>query len=165
MPKDSLNVYLTIQDGMSPVLASITDKTKALNKESQLLQATYKSLQEANKSLIERKVELQNKLKDVNKEVRDAKKNFEKLRNEDSQNTYKNALENQQKLRDSIAATNKALQENQKRYKENIEVINKSELGSGGGGSLSKTRMAIGLISGEAGQMLPDQGGRQGPVF
>lgn len=132
MPKDSLNIYLTATDQMSPVLASITDKTKALNKESQLLQATYKSLQEANKSLIERKVELQNKLKDVNKEVRDAKKNFEKLRDEDSQNTYKNTLENQQKLRDSIAATNKALQENQKRYKENIETIRKNSLGQEG---------------------------------
>lgn len=41
MPKESLSVYLAAVDGMSPVLASITDKTKALDKESQELRETY----------------------------------------------------------------------------------------------------------------------------
>ncbi len=37
MPKESLTVYLTAVDQMSPVVASITDKTKALDKETQQL--------------------------------------------------------------------------------------------------------------------------------
>ena len=61
MPNESLNIYLTAIDKASPVLASITDKTKALNKESQQLQQTYDALQKANRSLIERKTELQRK--------------------------------------------------------------------------------------------------------
>lgn len=150
MPKDSLNIYLTAQDGMSPVLASITDKTKALDKETQQLQATYKSLQEANKTLIDRKVELQGKLKDVNKEVRDAKKAFEALHDVESEDAYKKALEHQQELRDSLAATNKSLQENQKRYKENIETIRK------GMGETNLKDMAKGLITGQLGQMAAD---------
>ena len=40
MPKESLSIYLTAVDNMSPVLASITDKTRAFDKESQALQAT-----------------------------------------------------------------------------------------------------------------------------
>ena len=43
MPKESLNVYLTAVDKMSPALASITDKTRALDKESQQLQQTYEA--------------------------------------------------------------------------------------------------------------------------
>lgn len=35
MPNGSLNVYLTAMDKVSPVLASITDKTRVLDKESQ----------------------------------------------------------------------------------------------------------------------------------
>ena len=61
MPKESLNIYLTATDQISPVLASITDKTRALDKESQQLQQTYEALQKANKGLIERKTELQKK--------------------------------------------------------------------------------------------------------
>ena len=34
MPKESLNVYLTAVDGISPVFASITDKTRALDKDT-----------------------------------------------------------------------------------------------------------------------------------
>ena len=45
MPKESLSVYLTAVDNISPVLASIMDKTEALDKESQQLQQTYNALQ------------------------------------------------------------------------------------------------------------------------
>lgn len=63
MPKESLSVYLAAIDGMSPVLASITDKTKALDKESQELQQTYEALNKANKTLIDRRIELKNSSK------------------------------------------------------------------------------------------------------
>ena len=125
MPNKSLSVYMTAFDGMSPVLATIADKTRALDKESQELQQTYVALQQANKGLIDRKVELGKELKAVNEEVKAAKKNFDELKDAASEDAYKKALENQQKLRDEIAATNKSLQENQKIYKENIETIRK----------------------------------------
>ncbi len=151
MPKESLSVYLTAVDKMSPVLASITDKTKALDKESQELQQTFEASQKANKGLIERKTELEKKLKDVNETVKNARKNFKELGDEASSDAYKKAQENQRKLRDEIAATSKAMQENQKIYKENIETIRKGgveEQGTGLGD------IAKGLFAGQVGQML-----------
>lgn len=150
MPNESLSVYLTAKDGMSPVLASITDKTKALDKESQELQQTFEALQKANKGLIERKTELQKKLKEVNEEVKEAEKSFKKLGDAASLDAYQTAQKNQQKLRDEITATNKSLQENQKIYKENIETIRKGNL-EGQGTSLSD--MAKGIFAGQIGQM------------
>ena len=150
MPNESLSVYLTAKDGMSPVLASITDKTKALDKESQELQQTFEALQKANKGLIERKTELKRKLQEVNDEVKEAEKSFKKLGDEANSDAYEKAQERQQKLRDEIAATNKALRENQKTYKENIETIRKGDL-EGQGTSLSD--MAKGIFAGQIGQM------------
>ena len=150
MPKESLSIYLTAVDKMSPVLASITDKTKALDKESQELQQTYEALQKANKGLIDRKTELQKKLQEVNEEVKEARKNFKELGDEVSSNAYKKAQEDQQKLRNEIAATNKALSENQKIYKENIETVRKGGM-EGQGTGLSD--IAKGLFAGQIGQM------------
>lgn len=95
MPKESLSVYLTAVDKMSPVLASITDKTKALDKESQELQQTFEALQKANKGLIERKTELQKKLQDVNEEVKEARKSFKELGDEASSDAYEKAQQKQ----------------------------------------------------------------------
>ena len=134
MPKESLSVYLTAVDKMSPALASITDKTRALDKESQELQQTYEALQKASKGLIARKVELEKELREVNKEVKKANQNFKKLGDEASSDVYTKALEKQRKLKDEIAGTNKALQENQKIYKENIETIRKGNADTAGGG-------------------------------
>lgn len=150
MPRESLSVYLTAVDNMSPVMASITDKTKALDKESQELKQTFDALQKANKGLIDRKVDLEAELKKVNKEVSEAKKNFNALKDEASEDAYKKAQENQQKLRNEITATNKALQENQKIYKENIETIRKGDVGEGG---TSLKDMAKGIFAGQIGQM------------
>lgn len=151
MPKESLSVYLTAVDKMSPVLASITDKTKALDKESQELQQTYAALQKANEGLIARKVELGKKLEVVNAGVREAAKNFKLYEDELSKDTYEKALTYQQKLRDELAATNKSLQENQKIYKENIETIRKGETEVQGTGLGDITK---GLAAGQVGQML-----------
>lgn len=150
MPRESLSVYLTAVDKMSPVLASITDKTKALDKESQELQQTYEALQRANKGLIDRKTELQKKLQAVNEEVKAARKSFKELGDEVSSDAYKKAQEDQRKLRDEIAATNKSLSENQKIYKENIEAIRKGGM-EGQGTGLSD--IAKGLFAGQIGQM------------
>lgn len=160
MPKESLSVYLTAIDGMSPVLASITDKTKALDKESQELTQTYEALQKANKGLIAQKTELQKKLQEVNEEVKEARKQFKELGDEASSDAYEKAQEKQQKLRNEIAATTKSLQENQKIYKENIETIRKGGLASGGdspGSDLSAIWGGLGI--GEAVSSLVDQAG------
>ena len=140
MPKDSLNIYLTATDKMSPTLASITDKVKALDKESQELQDTFDALQKANKTLIERKTELQHQLKAVNDEVKEARKNFNALHDEASSDALNKAVEKQQKLRNEIAGTTKALQENQKMYKENIEIVHK--------GSMEEQGTGLGFMSG-----------------
>ena len=162
MPKESLSVYLTAVDKMSPVLASITDKTKALDKESQELQQAFEALQKANKGLIERKTELEKKLKDVNETVKNARKNFKELGDEASSDAYKKAQENQRKLRDEIAATSKAMQENQKIYKENIETIRKGGMEEQGTGLGD---IAKGLFAGQVGQMLSSSlGGLGSPV-
>lgn len=150
MPKESLSVYLTAVDGMSPVFASITDKTKALDKESQELQQTYEALQKANKGLIERKTELQKQLKLVNEEVKEAEKSFKALDDEASSDALNKAIEKQQKLKDEIAGTTKAIQENRKAYKENIETIRKGNLEEQG---IGLSDIAKGIFAGEVGQM------------
>ena len=150
MPNGSLNVYLTAVDKVSPVLASITDKTRALDKESQGLQQTYEALQKANKGLITQKTALQKELQEVNEEVKKARKQFKELGDEASSDAYEKAQEKQQKLRNEIAATTKALQENQKIYRENIETIRKSEIGSSGTGL---SDIAKGIFAGQIGQM------------
>lgn len=158
MPKESLNIYLTATDGMSPVLASITDKTRALDKESQELQQTYEALQRANKGLIAQKTELQKKLKEVNEEVKAAKKQLNELGDEASSDAFNKAVEKQQALKNEIAGTTKALQENQKIYKENIEVARKNALGEESGGSdLSAIWGGLGI--GEAVSSLVGQAG------
>ncbi len=144
MPKESLNIYMTVTDQISPVLASITDKTRALDKESQELQQTYEALQKANRGLIERKTELQKKLQEVNEEVKEARKQFKELGDEASSDAYIKAQERQQKLRNEIAATTKSLQENQKIYKENIETIRKNDVG-GAGASLSDVMAGLNI--------------------
>lgn len=152
MPNESLSVYLTAVDGMSPVFASITDKTRALDKESQELAQTYEALQKANKGLIAQKTELQKKLQEVNEEVRAAKKQLNELGDEASSDAFNKAVEKQQALKNEIAGTTKALQENQKIYKENIETARKNALGGGGQGT-SLNDMAKGIVAGQIGQM------------
>lgn len=150
MPRDSLNIYLTATDKMSPVLASITDKTKALDKESQQLEQTYEALQKANKGLIVQKTELQKKLQEVNEEVKAARKQFKELGDEASSDAYEKAQQKQQKLRNEIAGTTKALQENQKIYKENIEIVRKGSVEEQGTGLGD---IAKGIFTGQIGQM------------
>lgn len=151
MPKESLNIYLTATDKLSPALASIADKTKALDKESQQLKQTYEALQKANAQLIQQKTALQKELQGVNEEVKTARKSFQALGDEASSDAYEKAQQKQQKLRNEIAATTKALQENQKIYKENIETIRKDSMEEQGT-DWGKTMK--GLIGGPVGKEL-----------
>lgn len=151
MPKESINVYLTAVDGVSPVFASIADKTKALDKESQQLKQTYEALQKANAQLIQQKTALQKELQGVNEEVKTARKSFQELGDAASSDAYEKAQQRQQELRNKIAGTTKALQENQKIYKENIEAIRKNSMEEQGT-DWGKTMK--GLIGGSVGKEL-----------
>ncbi len=153
MPKESINVYLTAVDGVSPVFASIADKTKALDKESQQLKQTYEALQKANAQLIQQKTALQKELQGVNEEVKTARKSFQELGDAASSDAYEKAQQRQQELRNKIAGTTKALQENQKMYKENIEVIRKEAL-EGQGQDSGFAKALKGVLSGPTGQNL-----------
>lgn len=159
MPKESLSVYLTAVDGMSPVLVSITDKTKALDKESQALVQSFVALQKANEGLIKKKTELQKQLNAANKEVKEAQKNFNALGDEANSEALNMATQKQQDLKAAITATTKSLQENQKQYKENIETFRKNTLSNdslkGGleGQGTGLDDIAKGLFAVQVGQM------------
>ncbi len=158
IPKESmLKVYFSVVDGGSATLTKLTDKTKALDKESQLLEETYQALQKANSSLIKKKTELQGELNKVNQEVREAKKAFNDLATETNSKAYEKALEKQAALRSQIAGTTKALQENQKMYKENMETIRKD---SGKGGIFDGLNgIAFGLASSGVGKQFSSAAG------
>lgn len=151
MPKESLSVYLTAVDGISSVMTSIADKTKALDKESQELQQTYEALQKANKTLVDRQIDLRAELQKVNEDVKEANKQFKALNDETSREALTEATKKQQDLRAQITATTKALQENRRAYKENIETIRKGEVEAQGTGLAD---IAKGLFAGQVGQML-----------
>lgn len=92
MPKDSLNIYLTATDGMSPVLASITDKTKALDKETQHLQQTTNAFTKANQSLLEKQTKLQSEYDSSKKHLKDCQKAYDEYQDELSRANLDNAI-------------------------------------------------------------------------
>lgn len=150
MPSESLSIYFTIKDGASVALASITDKTKSLDKENQQLRQSYVALQKANEGLIRRQTELKKELQTARDEAKDAKKAFDDLGDSVSQEAYDKAREKVENLRNEISATSKALRENEKIFKSNMETIRKTSSGDSDGFSM----LAKGIVSGQVGQML-----------
>ena len=150
MPSESLSIYFTIKDGASVALASITDKTKSLDKENQQLRQSYAALQKANEGLIRRQTELKKELQTARDEAKDAKKAFDDLGDSVSQDAYDKAREKVENLRNEISATSKALRENEKIFKSNMETIRKNTTGDSDGFSM----LAKGIVSGQVGQML-----------
>ena len=150
MPSESLSIYFTIKDGASVALASITDKTKSLDKENQQLRQSYVALQKANEGLIRRQTELKKELQTARDEAKDAKKAFDDLGDSVSQEAYDRAREKVENLRNEISATSKALRENEKIFKSNMETIRKTSSGDSDGFSM----LAKGIVSGQVGQML-----------
>lgn len=130
MPRGGLNIYFGAVDGMSPVLTTIGDKTKALDKETQQLRQSYQALQKANDSLIERKTDLTKKLSEAKDEAKEAKKAFEQLGDEVSRDTYEQAQKKVEGYKNEISAVNKALRENEAIYKSNLETVRKGTTGN-----------------------------------
>lgn len=164
MPKDSVNLYLSIQSGSSErTLVSLTDKTRALDKENQLLKQTTEALAKANKPLTEEQVRLQAQMKASQKTVNDLQKAYAEQGDELSKLNLDHAIEEHAKLKVELSEVNAQLGANQKTYKEYLETVRKGTLsGTGGGGigsgtspsdSLSLKNMAKGLVIGQVGQM------------
>ena len=55
IPKESMNVYFSIIDNGSPTLTKLTDKTKALNKETQQRQQSFHAMNKSNGERIKKK--------------------------------------------------------------------------------------------------------------
>ena len=102
MPNGGLNIYFSARDGMSPTLSAITDKTRALDKETQELDESYQALKKANASLIEQKTKLTKSLSEARDQAKEAKKSFEKLGDEVSRNNYEQAQQKVEEYRNEI---------------------------------------------------------------
>ena len=150
MPNEGLSIYFTITDKASPTLASIGDKTKALDKETQALAQSYAALQKANEGLIKKQTELDLALKKARQETKEAKKAFLELGDAASQDAYEKAKRHQEELRTQLSQTSKALRENESIYKQNMETVRKSSIGGG----IDVSSIAKGLATGQVGQMV-----------
>ena len=130
MPRGGLNIYFGAVDGMSPVLTTIGDKTKALDKETQQLRQSYQALQKANNSLIERKTALTKELSEAKDEAKKAKEAFEELGDAASTDAYEKAQAKVPGLKNEISAVNKAMRENTQIYNQNLETVRKGTTGN-----------------------------------
>ena len=162
MPKDSVNLYLSIQSGSSEhTLVSLTDKTRALDKETQLLKQATEALAKANKPLTEEQVRLQAQMKASQKTVNELQKAYAEQGDELSKLNLDRAIEEHAKLKAELSEVNAQFGANQKTYKEYLETVRKGTLSDTGGGgsgasssdSLSLKNMAKGLVIGQVGQM------------
>ena len=136
MPKDSLNIYMTIQDGMSPALASITDKTKALDKETQQLQQTTNAMTKASQSLLEKQVRLQSEYDSSKKKLKDCQKAYDEYQDELTRANLDNAIKQHAELKNELIEVTEQLNANKRAYKENVEEIRKGGLSQTGGAAL-----------------------------
>lgn len=133
MPKDSLNVYLTATDGMSPVLASITDKTKALDKETQQLQQTTNAMTKASQSLLEKQTRLQSEYDSSQKKLKEFQKAYDETHDVIDKTNLDNAIKEHAKLKNELVEVTEQLNANKRAYKENVEAVRKGGLSSESG--------------------------------
>ena len=118
MPKDSVNLYLSIQSGSSEhTLVSLTDKTRALDKETQLLKQATEALAKANKPLTEEQVRLQAQMKASQKTVNEQQKAYAEQGDELSKLNLDRAIEEHAKLKAELSEVNAQLGAIQKTYK------------------------------------------------
>lgn len=154
MPKEGLSVYFSGVDKMSPVLNSITDKTKALDKANEELQQTYNALQKANQTIIAQRTEIKNSLEAQSVKVSKLRTEYKKCSNEINEQNLNRAIEEQDALKDKLKEVEDQLKANRKTFKENREEIRKGlmeDQGSSQGTGLND--IAKGLFAGQIGQM------------
>ena len=147
MPNGSLNAYLSIQSGNSEqTLVSLTDKTRALDKETQLLTQATDALAKANAPLLKSQTELQAQLKVSQKEVNALQKAYDEYGDEMMKLDLDQAIENHAKLKEELTEVNAQLGANQRTYKDYLEIVRKGGL-STSGGSLGTGEADSGLSS------------------
>lgn len=132
MPKESVNLYLSIQSGSSEhTLTSLSDKTKALDKDTQLLQQATAGLASANKPLLEQQTKLQAELKASQKSVNELQKAYDEYGDEASKLRLDKAIEEHSRLKQELTEVNAQIGANQKTYKEYLETVRKGGLQGG----------------------------------
>lgn len=137
MPKEGLNLYISIQSGNSErTLTSLADKTRALDKETQLLSQATEALAKANKPLVEEQAKLQAQMKQSQKVVNDLQKAYDEYGDEMMKLDLDQAISNHAKLKSELSEVNAQIGANQRTYKEYLEAVRKGELGGAQSGSL-----------------------------
>lgn len=155
MPKEGISIIFTMKDGASQVLSSIHDKTKALDKETQQLAQSTAAMEKATKGLYTVQGKLKTELDAANKKVKEAQKAYEEYGDELSKSKLDRAIQEQANLKQSLTEVDAQIKANRKTYSEYVETVRKNTAGSGASGAgLDATSMALGLISGTAGDML-----------
>lgn len=135
MPKDSLNLYISIQSGNSErTLTSLADKTRALDKEAQELKQTTEAFTKANKSLMVEQTRLQTEMKASQKVVNDLQKAYDEYGDELSQLRLDEAVKNHAKLKSELSEVNAQIGANNRTYKDYLETVRKGALGAGQSG-------------------------------
>lgn len=176
MPKEGISVYFSGVDQMSPVLSSLADKTRALDKESQELQQTYNAMQKANQLLIEQRTTLKASLEEQKNRVSELRTEYKKYGDDMSGLKMQLAIEEQDALKDKLREVENQLSANRKAFNENREEIRKGLLEGGGGGlggggldggeqGTSLNDMAKGIFAGQIGQMFASSLGGLGQSF
>lgn len=153
MPKDGISLYFTIKDGGSKTLSALGDKTKSLDKETQLLAQHMKAVESANKPLITRQKELKSALESSGKTVSDLRKEYRKLGDETSKGLLDDAIAEQDELKRALADVDDQIRKNQKSVNEYRETLRK---GSGGGSGSSASSLLSGLQSAGLTKLLGD---------
>lgn len=154
MPNESINLYISIQSGNTErTLTSLTDKTKALDKETQLLQQATEGLASANKPLLEQQTKLQSELKSSQKTVNELQKAYDEYGDELSKLRLDQAVEDHAKLKQELTEVNAQIGANQKTYKEYLETVRKGGL-QDGGQSDGIVSLAQGLATSAVGSMV-----------
>lgn len=134
MPNESLNLYISIQSGSSErTLVSLTDKTRALDKETQELKQTTEGFAKASKSLMEEQTRLQSEMKASEKVVNELQKAYDEYGDEMMKLDLDQAIENHARLKAALVEVDTQLGANRKSYKETVEAIRKGELNGVGG--------------------------------
>lgn len=152
MPKEGISVYFSGVDQMSPMLSSLADKTRALDKESQELQQTYNAMKKANQLLIEQRTTLKASLEEQKNRVSELRAEYKKYGDDMSGLKMQLAIEEQDALKDKLKEVEEQLSANRKAFNENREEIRKGLLEGGGGGlGGSESATSLGQILGGLG--------------
>ncbi len=158
MPREGISVYISVKDGASQVLATIGDKTKALDKETQQLAQSQESLRKSNEPLIQKQQALKIALEKSIATVKEAKAAFHTFGDEASEAwDLAGAISEQDDLRRALKETEDQIKGNIKAHNEMRESIRKGamqEPGGGDGKQTSLTSLAKGIMAGQVGQLL-----------